>query len=307
MNDLVVHSIGTDLQSVEELVRNVEVIKQAMNQVMIGPTKDAEGKDVPGVHYGTIPGCGDKHALFQPGAHKLGLLFNLGPEYDITATDTAGEHREYEVTCRLQHRSTGRFVGQGVGTCSTRESKYRYRWENTGAEVPKEYWKDRDVEQIGGPGFVARKTAGKWFIFHRVAHDNPSDYYNTVKKIAKKRAYNDAILTATAASDIFAPDDDTEAEFIQGDDAPRSETAKPQSVEKPTRKSQNIDAVKPGDNNPATDKQRKMVFAKLKNAGIDMEIYEDKFGKLDDLPFSKVNPSLEWISQFEKTEGPAYQ
>lgn len=39
-----------------------------------------------------------------------------------------------------------------------------------------------------------------------VEHDNPADYYNTVIKIAKKRAFVDAILTTTAASDIFAED-----------------------------------------------------------------------------------------------------
>ena len=50
-----------------------------------------------------------------------------------------------------------------------------------------------------------------------------------------------------------------------------------------------------------------MVFAKLKNAGIGMDLFEDKFGKLDDLPFSKVNPALEWISNFEVPEGAAYK
>ena len=47
----------------------------------------------------------------------------------------------------------------------------------------------------------------------RVEFDNPADYYNTVLKMAKKRAHVDAILTATAASDCFTQDvEDTQRE-----------------------------------------------------------------------------------------------
>lgn len=297
MNDLVVQSIGTDLQSVEDLTRNVDIIKQAMQAVMIGPSKDKDGKDVAGIHYGTIPGCGDKHALFQPGAHKLGLLFNLAPEYDIQSRDLPGGHREYEVTCRLTHRATGRFVGQGVGVCSTMESKYRYRWENTDKLVPKEYWDGRDRALLGGPTFVARKAWGDdkkqhWYIFQRVAHDNPADYYNTVKKISKKRGYNDAILTATAASDIFAPDDDTDPEFTGGGDEGGGEGT---SIREPQRRSTgNGEAPQTGAINEG---QTKTVRAALKRAEIsDTELCK-KFEilKVEDLPFAKLNDALDWI------------
>jgi hypothetical protein len=37
-------------------------------------------------------------------------------------------------------------------------------------------------------------------------NEDPADCYNTVLKMAKKRAYVDAMLTATAASDIFTQD-----------------------------------------------------------------------------------------------------
>lgn len=291
-NELVVQSIGTDLASPEDLKRNVDVIKQAMKSVMIGPSKDANGKDVPGIHYGTIPGCGDKHALFQPGAHKLGLLFNLAPEYDITINDLPSGHREYEVVCRLTHRGTSRFVGQGVGVCTTMESKYRYRSESTGQEVPKAYWEDRDPDLLGGSGYSARKVNGKWMIFHRIAHDNPADYYNTVKKIAKKRAYNDAILTATAASDIFAPDDDTDPEFM-GDDIPAAGTSKP--VQQPARRSTGNGN---GGDKLITDKQAGLLKMKLDRAEIGHEEFCRKFEveNIEALPFGKMNEALEWVA-----------
>ncbi len=70
--------------------------------------------------------------------------------------------------------------------------------------MPPDYWKTRDPSVLGGSDFVARKIDGKWWVFHRIEHDNPSDYFNTALKIAKKRSLVDVVLTATAASDVFS-------------------------------------------------------------------------------------------------------
>jgi hypothetical protein len=58
-----------------------------------------------------------------------------------------------------------------------------------------------------------------------VEHDNPADYYNTVLKMAKKRAHVDAILTATAASDIFTQDVEDMPEVIPGADGTQATQA----------------------------------------------------------------------------------
>jgi hypothetical protein len=173
-------------------------------------------------HYGTIPGT-NKPSLYKAGAEKLSLTFRLRPEYEIRRSDMGFGHREYEVVCTLFHIPTGQSVGQGVGSAATMEGKYRYRTgpvEFTGKPVPKEYWTDRDIKLIGGKGFVTKKNdAGQWEIAIRgeqVEHDNPADYYNTVLKMAKKRAHVDAILTATAASDIFTQDVEDMPEVIPG-------------------------------------------------------------------------------------------
>lgn len=179
---------------VEQVVAQVRRVQDVMKAVM----RDGE-------HYGTIPGC-EKPSLLKPGAEKLGFTFRLDPDFEITQRDYSGGHREYEVICRLFAISSGKRIGAGVGSCSTMEAKFRYRTENTGKKVPAEYWTTRDPKLIGGPGFSTRKKDGEWLIFHRVEHDNPADYYNTVLKMAKKRAHVDAILTATAASDIFTQD-----------------------------------------------------------------------------------------------------
>jgi len=208
MNDdtqVMVHGCGQQggaamEMSPQDVVAQVTKIQQVMKSCM----KEGE-------HFGKIPGCGDKPTLLKAGAEKLNLTFRLAAEFTINQTDYPEAHREYQVTCRLTHIPTGNFVGSGVGAASTMETKWRYRWENTGKQVPKEYWENRDVTLLGGPDFVARKVRGNggsqvWMIYHRIPHDNPADYYNTVLKMSKKRAHVDAVLTSTAASDIFTQD-----------------------------------------------------------------------------------------------------
>ena len=187
------------LVSAQQVAEQVQRIQEIMRAVM------TEGE-----HYGKIPGCDPKPTLLKPGAEKLALAFGLAAEFTTIGREVENAplegHREYDVTCRLISRQTGAFVGEGVGICSTMETRYRWRTDYTGKRVPGHYWADRDQRKLGGPGFQARKVKGDWYIVRRVEHDNPADYYNTVKKIAKKRAYVDAILTVTAASDLFTQD-----------------------------------------------------------------------------------------------------
>ena len=193
--------------TVQQVLGQVALIQQIMNVTM----KDGE-------HYGRIPGCGDKPTLLKPGAEKLCLTFRLAPTYDVEERLFDRGHREYRVQTTLTSILTGAFVGQGVGLCSTMEAKYRYRagaTEATDKAVPRAYWDLRSEdaakaqELIGGKGFSPKKVDGVWMIAkasERVETDNPADFYNTVLKMAKKRALVDAVLTATAASDIFTQD-----------------------------------------------------------------------------------------------------
>lgn len=222
--------------SVADVEHQVRLIQDLMRRVM---------KE--GVHFGKIPGCGDKPTLLKAGAEKIGMVFQLVPTFEYQAREMAEGHREYEFTCTLTHRPSGKVVGQGVGTCSTMESKYRYRWDNTFEEVPKDFWKTRDPQLIGGPSYAARKAwvqgdggerAQKWFVFQKVEHVDPADYYNTVKKIAKKRALVDCTITATACSDIFDQDTvDEDGEPLVMPDTDAADAAPKPPSERPQRKS----------------------------------------------------------------------
>jgi len=156
----------------------------------------------------------------QPGAQVLALTFQMAATFDETVNDLGNGHREYSMVCNLASRADGTFVGQGIGTASTMESKWRYRTgplEFTGVPVPQDYWKFRKddpakaLEAIGGKGNVAKKNpdTGMWEIAvagEKVEHDNPADTWNTVRKMAAKRAFVHAVLNTTAASDMFTQD-----------------------------------------------------------------------------------------------------
>jgi len=205
----IMQSPTTTALTPSDVVNQVALIQQIMSAVMRK-----------GEHYDTIPGCGDKPTLLQPGAQKLALTFNLAAEYEIDMRYMDNSHREYEVTCKLVSRNSGLLFGEGVGTCTTMESKYRYRGTeliDLEMDVPAEYWdipKDKRKSEkayalLGGKDRVVQKVDGIWGVFKKgEKSENPdiADTYNTVLKMAKKRAYVDAVLTSTAASDLFTQD-----------------------------------------------------------------------------------------------------
>ena len=196
-------------RSVEEVVAQVEKVQRLMKSALI---KDE--------HYGVIPGTNNKPTLLQPGAQKLCFLFRLVPRFHVERVDLPGNHREYTVRCELENSQLGVHVGEGVGLCSTMESKYR--WRKAGRVCP-----NCGSDCINRSKIVKNGEKG-WYCFAKIGgcgeefgpkdsrivgqevgrKENPdiADTYNTVLKMAKKRAFVDATLTTTAASDIFTQD-----------------------------------------------------------------------------------------------------
>jgi len=284
--------------NVESVTRQVGIIQNVMKSVM----KQDE-------HYGTIPGT-NKPSLLKPGAEKLNLVFRLRPEYQITKTELYNGHREYEVVCTLYHIPTGQSVGQGVGSATTMEGKYRFRGgekKDTGNPVPKDYWNLKKTdpakakELIGGDGFGTAKFDGEWRICElgeKIEHDNPADYYNTVLKMAKKRAHVDAILTATAASDIFTQDTEDMTEVIPGAAEVKKESKPP--IAEPQKKSGNGEQkpqMKDPDA-PCSEAQTKAIFAMCGKLGIkdDFEVHK-KASRLAGIPGDEVVTSLKDLTK----------
>jgi hypothetical protein len=272
----------------ERIVKQVELIQDVMKSVM------REGE-----HYGKIPGCGDKPTLLKPGAEKLSTTFRLAPSYDITEKSLSNGHREYRLTCTLTHIPTGAIFGQGVGSASTMESKYRYRKaERICPKCGKEAIITGKAEY--GGGFICFKKkggCGEKFksddpsITNQAAgkteYEDPADYYNTILKMAKKRAHVDATLTCTAASDLFTQDvEDLPPHLLKKNEPPIVETTiEDVSPEPPistdAEKTETVEkAPPPIDKMKISEAQKKRLWAIARGTEFSAEEIKAHLGKM---------------------------
>lgn len=210
----------------EKLKQQVTAIMDAMKGVMVSD-----------LHYGVIPGTGSKPTLLKPGAEVICMMFRLIPTFEETRVDLPNNHVEYRIKCALM-TPNGMLAGQGSGSCSTLESKYRYR--NEARKCPscgKEAIIKGKAEYGGGwlcfkkkDGCGAKFDENDSAITEQVAGkiENPdiADVYNTVLKMAQKRAQIDATLRTTAASGIFTQDVEDLPDYMR-QTAPKPEPEKP--------------------------------------------------------------------------------
>lgn len=183
--------------SLQELKQRASMVSQIKSQIM-----------VPNVHFGKIPGCGDKPTLLKNGAEMLCMAFRLASDTKIEVADLGNGHREYTITTMLM--SNGELVATGVGSCSTMESKYRYRGNELElvGDCPKDYWNKPRPSKYNGHS-AKKDENGQWKLYRKGAKtENPdiADTYNTVLKMASKRSLIDATLKATGGSCEFTQD-----------------------------------------------------------------------------------------------------
>ena len=78
--------------------------------------------------YGVIPGT-KKKVLLKSGAEKLCEIYGLADEYVIINQVENWETGlfAYTIRCILKSRRDDSIVGEGLGSCSSYESKYRWR------------------------------------------------------------------------------------------------------------------------------------------------------------------------------------
>lgn len=192
----------TPLQKVALLKERKSIIQKVMSDLM-----------QKGEHFDVIPGT-KKETLLKSGAELLTSVFNLAPKFQIQTKDFDNGHREYTIICELYSVDNCKFLGSGVGLCSSLESKYRYKGnsiEETQMQLPENYWdrKKAGEKNLLPPGHKTEKIDGNWRIvkvLEKKENTDIADTYNTILKMGKKRALVDATLTVTGASDIFTQD-----------------------------------------------------------------------------------------------------
>ena len=194
-------------------------------------------------HFGVIPGT-KKPSLLKPGAEKLCLTFRFAPEYEVLPSSRFDDaFIIYDIRCKLIHIPTGTLVGTGLGSCNSREEKYR--WRTSARKCPECQAETiiKGKDEFGGGWLCYKKKGGCGAKFEtgdarvteqkegRILNDNPWDQANTIEKMGCKRALVAAVLNATAASDIFTQDleDSPAAEAHES----RQTTAQP-AADRPT-------------------------------------------------------------------------
>lgn len=209
---------------VAEVTGRVRRIQEVMKALM---------KD--GTHYGVIPGT-PKPTLYQPGAELLCMTFRIAanPRVEDLSTDDA---IRYRVTMSAVSQVTGEALGEGVGECSSNETKYRWMrptCDEEFAETPDELKREKWLRGKNGT-YKAKQI-----------RTSPADIANTILKMAYKRALISMTRTVLACSDQFAQDLEDLPEEVR-EAVAHDEAPPPAPIQPPQRKSQ------PAETKPASE------------------------------------------------------
>ena len=186
--------------------RQLEAVSGLIKEIMI------VGQD-----YDKIPGT-QKPTLLKPGAERLLMAFGLAAiEAERQVVDLGNGHREYIIKTRIVTKSTGLFLGEASGSCSTMESKYRYRYSRR--KCPDCNAEAISISKFGDGGYYCNKKAGgcganfdindpsiTTQVLGRVDNEDIADVYNTVLKMGQKRSIVAAVLLTCGVSALFTQD-----------------------------------------------------------------------------------------------------
>jgi len=169
----------------QEMRQKVSLVQSFFKEIM-RPNED----------YGIIPGT-DKPTLLKSGAEKLCEFYgySIHVETEREEKDRATGWYDCAVKVTLISRRTGEVIAEGVGEANTYEARYRYRW----------VWEEQVPPDLDKDSLPSRKTRNGR-IQYRLENDDLFSLWNTVKKMAKKRALIDATLSATRSSGLFTQD-----------------------------------------------------------------------------------------------------
>lgn len=179
-----------------------------------------------GIDYGKIPGV-DKPMLFKAGCEMLLLNYGIAvdpPDIDDKSDFEKGIFR-FRIVLRGYDKTTRTYTGMGVASCSSYETKYRYRWlysyklpdgmKTLGfnpqagkfdPEILKKVW----IADKGDEAFRFKETAQGPRPQWRVENKDTWDLENTILKQATTRALRALTLNVTGADRLFVNEKDLE-------------------------------------------------------------------------------------------------
>ncbi len=154
---------------------------------------------------------GHKPALNQDGIHNLMSLYEC--YVDEPTIHEAREDGFYtcRATVKLISFRTGSPMGAGTGSCSTRESKYAYRWVGK-SRLPK------GVDAASLKQQDRQGDRGSYTVY-RLDNEDLADVEATVLQMAVKRAKSAAVKALPLVSEMFAGVGDPDEDPVETDTA----------------------------------------------------------------------------------------
>ena len=213
-DDRLVSTEGDFVVTPQRALMQLEQMQQVVSSVM---RKDE--------HYGIIPGT-QKPTLLKPGAELLNNMYGYRTDveildkteqWDVPVTRNSFPLFRYIVKVTLYNRS-GEQVASGVGECNSYEKKYRYRQQNLKCPACGKESIIQGKKEYGGGWLCFKKKGGCGAKYQdedthitgqtqgQVNNEAIFDQINTIIKMAKKRSYVDATLSATRTSGLFTQD-----------------------------------------------------------------------------------------------------
>ncbi len=181
-----------------------EVVDNYMQTSQMLTTKFKEWL-IPEVDFTTeIFGKGRKPTLLDPGAGKLIGFFQCRPKHRILERfydkdDEGYESIRYVIATEIVQASTGNVVAEGVGSCSSGEKKYKYRWYFA-SELEKMGFTQEERHKL------PTRITGRGATQYRGRNPEIPDLENTILKMASKRSEVDGCLQLPGVAAVFTQD-----------------------------------------------------------------------------------------------------
>ena len=231
-----------------------------------------------GIDYGVVPGT-EKPTLLKPGAEKLANIYGLSSEISLIEKIEEWDKPffNYIFKTLLFDKRTGNKIAEGIGSCNSYESKFRFRWvfESDLSDIDK-----ANIDIFKTKEFFSRKYNRK-FKMYRVENDDIYSQVNTMQKMAAKRSYVDAVLKATRTSDFFTQDMEDIIDY--------------QPVQKTEIKDKKVvlDSIKTLRDTIGMEKEElsKIVEEKFKTTDIG-KLSTEQLTEIEDLLMDKINSEL---------------
>ena len=231
-------------------------------------------------HYYTLQ-AGQKPALSKEGALNLCSLFKVCVSAQPPCEQFhADGHYSVRYRVHLVSMRSGDVIADGDASCSTRESKYAYRWVKA-TDVP---------AFLDTAALTSRK--GRYGIQYRIPTPDLADHYNTVLKMAYKRAIVAAALCLPLVSELFTQDLE-EAHLAAHASTDDAQSATP-------------DQATP---QQATPQQLKQLWSRIHQCSIDAEAFRVYLADLGLSSTKQLSPEQlqQCLNEIDARQGDAFQ